>query len=133
MNGIIHHIEIYVSDLNKSTSFWHWLLTEKFSYTVFQKWDKGISFKFKDSYIVFVQTEDKYAGNSYNRKNTGLNHLAFHCNSGKFVDDLTADLKNRNAVILYTDRHPYAGGKDYYAVFFEDPDRIKVEVVVSDE
>jgi len=132
MNGVIHHIEIYVSDINKSTAFWQWLLTEKFSYKVFQKWDSGISFKFESSYIVFVQTEKKYAANSYNRKNTGLNHLAFHCTSRNFVDDLTIDLKYRNIEILYPEKHPYAGGENYYAVFFEDPDRIKVEVVVSE-
>ena len=133
MNGILHHIEIYVSDLEKSVSFWEWLLTEKFTYSVFQKWDVGISFKLRDTYIVFVQTEKKYSGNSYNRKNTGLNHLAFHCSSGKFVDTLTRELKEKNINILYKDRHPYAGGDNYYAVFFEDPDRIKVEVVARDE
>ncbi|HRB00073.1 MAG TPA: hypothetical protein PK294_06525, partial [Ignavibacteria bacterium] len=103
-----------------------------FSFKVFQKWDSGISFKFESSYIVFVQTEKKYAANSYNRKNTGLNHLAFHCTSRNFVDDLTIDLKYRNIEILYPEKHPYAGGENYYAVFFEDPDRIKVEVVVSE-
>jgi hypothetical protein len=34
--------------------------------------------------------------------------------------------------ILYEDRHPYAGGPDHYAVFFEDPMRMKAEVVASD-
>lgn len=130
MKGIIHHIEIYVSDLKKSTAFWEWFLTKKFAYTVYQKWDHGISFKLNDTYIVFVQTEKKYLKNPYHRKNTGLNHLAFHCNSKDFIDNLTKELKEKNISILYTDKHPYAGGKDYYAVFFEDPDRVKVEVVV---
>jgi catechol 2,3-dioxygenase-like lactoylglutathione lyase family enzyme len=118
MNGNIHHIEIYVSDLEKTIAFWEWLLTEKFSYTIFQKWDSGISFKLADTYIVFVQTEEKYLDGSYNRKNTGLNHLAFHCSSREFVDTLTKELKEKNINILYPDRHPFAGGKDYYAVFF---------------
>jgi catechol 2,3-dioxygenase-like lactoylglutathione lyase family enzyme len=131
-NGTLHHVEIYVSDLERTTDFWKWLLTEKFSYTVFQKWESGISFLFGDTYIVFVQTENNYLGNPYHRKNTGLNHLAFHCSSREFVDELTKDLEERNISILYKDRHPFAGGDDYYAVFFEDPDRIKVEVVVRD-
>lgn len=131
MNGIIHHIEIYISDLKSTIAFWEWLLTEKFSYTVFQQWDCGISFKLLETYIVFVQTEKKYLDNSFNRKNTGLNHLAFHCDSRNFVDTLTKELKEKNINILYSDRHPFAGGEDYYAVFFEDPNRIKVEVVVS--
>ncbi len=132
MNGKIHHIEIYVSDLKETTLFWDWLLRDKFSYTLFQKWDSGISFKLGDTYIVFVQTEQKYLENSFNRKNTGLNHLAFHCSSRQFVDTLTKELIQKNIRILYDERHPFAGGENYYAVFFEDPDRIKVEVVVND-
>ncbi len=132
MNGIIHHIEIYVSDLKRTILFWEWLLTKKFTYEIFQKWDRGISFKLGETYIVFVQTEKKYLSNPYNRKNTGLNHLAFHCSSKEFVDTLTKELKEKNINILYADKHPYAGGENYYAVFFEDPDRIKVEVVADE-
>lgn len=131
MNGTLHHVEIYVSDLDKTIAFWHWLLTEKFNYVVSQKWDSGISFLLGDTYIVFVQTEEKYLEFPYNRKNTGLNHLAFHCNSKEFIEELTLELREKGVNILYPDKHPYAGGKDYFAVFFEDPDRIKVEVVVS--
>jgi catechol 2,3-dioxygenase-like lactoylglutathione lyase family enzyme len=133
MNGTIHHVEIYVSDLKRTVAFWQWLLTEKFSYTIFQKWDSGISFILGGTYIVFVQTENKYLDKSFNRKNTGLNHLAFHCSSSEFVDTLAKELKEKNINILYTDKHPFAGGEDYYAVFFEDPDRIKVEVVADND
>ena len=133
MNGIIHHIEIYVSDLKRTILFWDWLLTKKFTYEIYQQWDSGISFKLGETYIVFVQTEKKYLSNPYNRKNTGLNHLAFHCRSKEFVDTLTKELKEKNINILYADKHPYAGGENYYAVFFEDPDRIKVEVVADEE
>lgn len=133
MNGIIHHIEIYVSDLKKTILFWEWLLTKKFTYEIYQQWDSGISFKLGETYIVFVQTEKKYLSNPYNRKNTGLNHLAFHCSSKEFVGTLTKELKEKNINILYADKHPYAGGENYYAVFFEDPDRIKVEVVADEE
>ena len=48
---------------------------------------------------------------------------------GRKWDELTEKLRRRGITILYEDRHPFAGGSDYYAVFFEDPDRIKVEVV----
>ena len=132
MNGIIHHIEIYVSDLERTILFWEWLLTKKFTYEIYQQWDSGISFKLGETYIVFVQTEKKYLRNPYNRKNTGLNHLSFHCSSKEFVDTLTKELKEKNINILYADKHPYAGGENYYAVFFEDPDRIKVEVVADE-
>ncbi len=128
MKGTLHHVEIYVSDLKRTIHFWNWLLTE-LDYEKYQEWNKGISFRLNQTYLVFVQTEDKYLSHPYHRKNTGLNHLAFHLDSRSMVDDFTIKLRKRNITILYPERHPYAGGKDYYAVFFEDPDRIKVELV----
>ncbi len=126
---MLHHVEIYVSDLARSRTFWQWLLCEELGYKVYQEWPKGVDFIFEKTYIVFVQTEEKHLDTTYNRCRTGLNHLAFHARSKSHVDDLTAKLRERGITILYPDRHPYAGGPDYYAVFFEDPDRIKVEVV----
>lgn len=45
---------------------------------------------------------------------------------------MTERLKERGVHILYQDKHPFAGGDNYYAVFFEDPDRIKVELVAPE-
>ena len=81
------------------------------------------------TYLVFVQTEEKHADASFHRGRTGLNHLAFHGESRTQVDALTEELINRGVNILYKDRHPFAGGNHTYAVFFEDPDRIKLEIV----
>jgi catechol 2,3-dioxygenase-like lactoylglutathione lyase family enzyme len=55
--------------------------------------------------------------------------VAFHAESPALVDVITEELKARGVTILYPDKHPMAGGS--YGVFFEDPDRIKVELVVS--
>jgi catechol 2,3-dioxygenase-like lactoylglutathione lyase family enzyme len=132
MNGLIHHIEIYVSDLEATKLFWSWLLCEKFNYYISNEWKTGVSYKLEDTYIVFVQTEAAFLQNEYHRKNIGLNHLAFHCESQAFVDNLTIELEEKNIPILYKEKHPYAGGENYYAVFFEDPDRIKVEVVAKE-
>ena len=98
-------------------------------YSKFQEWDSGISYKLKNSYLVFVQTERKFLDIPYHRKRTGLNHLAFHADSQKEVDHITTRLRSKGIKILYEDKHPFAGGKNYYAVFFEDPDRMKVEIV----
>lgn len=126
--GLIHHIEIYVSDLSKSVQFWGWFL-EEIGYTPFQKWEQGQSWKLEDAYIVFVQTDEKFLDVPYHRKRTGLNHLAFHATSRKQVDEITKKLISNGEKILYKESHPYAGGPEHYAVYFEDPDRIKVELV----
>jgi catechol 2,3-dioxygenase-like lactoylglutathione lyase family enzyme len=128
LRGIIHHIEIYVSDLEKSTDFWGWLL-EELGYDLYQTWKQGKSWKLGDSYLVFVQTEERFLDVPYHRKRVGLNHLAFYADSRGHVDEITNRLREKGVTILYEDQHPYAGGEGYYAVFFEDPDRIKVEIV----
>ena len=126
--GLLHHIEIYVSDLNRTSKFWGWFL-EELGYHTFQKWDLGQSWKMEDTYIVFVQAEERFLDVPYHRCRVGLNHLAFHADSRQQVDNMTEKLKDKGITVLYTDQHPFAGGDNYYAVYFEDPDRIKVELV----
>lgn len=126
--GLIHHIEIYVSNLKNTVDFWSWFL-EELGYSDFQKWEGGNSWRLGETYIVFVQAEERFLDVPYHRCRVGLNHLAFHAISREHVDDVTKKLEDKEIGILYADKHPYAGGIDYYAVFFEDPDRIKVELV----
>jgi catechol 2,3-dioxygenase-like lactoylglutathione lyase family enzyme len=67
----------------------------------------------------------------FHRKRTGLNHVAFRVLSGELVDRFVSEfLGPRSSQPLY------GGAKKYpeyvegcYAVYFEDPDRIKIEVV----
>ena len=125
---MLHHVEIYVSNLAKSVEFWSWLLTE-LGYEQYQKWELGISWKYQETYLVFVQAEERFLDVPYHRCRVGLNHLAFHARSREQVDEITETLIKKEIRILYREKHPYAGGSEYYAVFFEDPDRIKVELV----
>lgn len=127
MNGI-HHVELYVSNLAQSTEFWGWFLAE-LGFAPFQQWDAGRSWRLNDTYLVFVQTLDRHLDVSYHRGRVGLNHLAFWAESRDQVNALTEQVRARGFRILYEDRHPFAGGPDHYALYFEDPDRIKVEVV----
>lgn len=139
----LHHVEIYVSDIKKTRGFWEWLLCHHLGYEIFQQWDQGISFIPTENqgaciagplppappYIVFVQAEERFLNVQYHRCRPGLNHFAFYGRDRHHIDSLTDELRQRGCTILYEDRHPFAGGEDYYAVYFEDPERIKVEVV----
>lgn len=125
---MLHHIELYVSNLDKSVEFWGWFLQE-LGYSSFQKWESGYSWKLDGTYIVFVQAEERFLDITYHRCRVGLNHLAFYANSRHHVDEITKALQGKGVNILYKNKHPFAGGNDHYAVYFEDPDRIKVELV----
>jgi catechol 2,3-dioxygenase-like lactoylglutathione lyase family enzyme len=128
---LLHHVELYVSDIKKSTEFWGWFL-EELGYQPYQKWENGQSWKMKGTYLVFVQAEERFLDIPYHRCRVGLNHLAFHAESRTHVDEMTKKLRDRGIQVLYPDKHPFAGGNDYYAVYFEDPDRVKVELVAPE-
>lgn len=128
---MIHHIEIYVSDLNKTRTFYDDLMP-RLGYQLFQEWDHGFSYRDEGCYLVFVQTADKFLANGYHRCNIGLNHLAFRVSQKEEVDALRKHLLENGITLLYDDRYPFAGGEEHYAVYFEDPDRIKLEVVWAD-
>lgn len=125
---MLHHVEIYVSNLSQSRTFYNFLLPE-LGYSLYQEWPQGFSYKKAEQYIVFVQVEEKYADSTYHRCRVGLNHLAFHGGSREEVDQLRKDLLARDVTLLYDDRYPFAGGENHYALYFEDPDGVKIEVV----
>jgi catechol 2,3-dioxygenase-like lactoylglutathione lyase family enzyme len=126
--GYLHHIELYVSNLKRSIDFWGWFLDE-LGYEPFQEWESGRSWRMGEMYMVFVQAETRFLDIPYHRGRVGLNHLAFHAASRQQVDEIARKLRGRGVTILYADKHPFAGGKDHYALYFEDPDRMKVELV----
>jgi catechol 2,3-dioxygenase-like lactoylglutathione lyase family enzyme len=125
-NGHLHHLELYVADLERSVGFWGWLLLE-LGWECYQEWDQGCSYRHGDMGLVFVQAPEGAA--PLDRRSVGINHLAFRAGSEAEVDRLTEELRARGVRILYPDRHPFAGGTDHYAVFCEDPEGLKVEVV----
>ena len=79
-----------------------------------------------------MQVKEKYASHNYNRSGVGLNHLAFRVKGRNLVDSLRQYCLDNNITCLYDERYPFAnGGNDYYALYIEDPDRIKVEFVAT--
>jgi catechol 2,3-dioxygenase-like lactoylglutathione lyase family enzyme len=130
--GALHHIELYVASLEESSRFWSGLLGI-LGYVRFQEWGQGLSYRLEDTYIVLVQVESKNLEPSYHRQRVGLNHLAFHAASRNQVDQITSWVRRSGYPVLYQDRHPFAGGPNYYALYCEDPNRIKVEIVAPSE
>ena len=128
MTGL-HHVEINVSDLKRSVDFWGWLLPE-LGYELYQEWEEGRSWRKDETYVVFVQADPRYRNYGLHRKRPGLNHLAFWALSAEQVSTLPDELAKRGVKVLYSDRASDAiGAPSSYSVFFEDPDRIKVEVI----
>ena len=76
------------------------------------------------------RVDPRFHDRGFHRKALGLNHLALRVKSKNDVDRFyRAFLKPQKITVLYggPGRHPKYR-PDYYAVYFEDPDRIKLEV-----
>ncbi|MFC7142652.1 VOC family protein [Halosimplex aquaticum] len=126
--GQLHHVELCAADLDAAVDFWDWLLGE-LGYDRKDEWEGGLSWENGPTYVVLVQAEA--ADRPFDRREAGLNHLAFHAASREQVDDITAGIRERDdASLLYGEQHPYAGG--YYALYCEGPESIKIEVVAPE-
>jgi catechol 2,3-dioxygenase-like lactoylglutathione lyase family enzyme len=129
---MLHHVEIYVSNLDASHAFWASLLAQ-IGYEESDRWGDGFTLAHEDdAYLTFVQVAEKHAHRHYHRSGIGLNHLAFRVKDRETVDRLRQFCRENDVSCLYDERYPFAnGGIDYYALFIEDPDRIKVEFVAA--
>lgn len=127
--GAIHHVELWVPDLERAAVGWGWLLGE-LGYAPFQRWADGVSFRLGDTYVVLERSADQLPG-PYERRRAGLNHLAFHAADRARVDALTAAAPEHGWSLLFADRHPHAGGPDHYAAYLADADGFEVELVAG--
>ena len=124
-DGSLEHVDIVVSDLDRSGEFWATFLQD-LGYREYARSTKGWSWTNGESTIFLLQAESDHRRHGYHRKRVGMNHLALAVSSKARVDEFAATLTRRGVDLLYGG--PRAG-RTTYAVFFEDPDRIKIEVV----
>jgi catechol 2,3-dioxygenase-like lactoylglutathione lyase family enzyme len=125
--GLIHHVELWVPDLDRAAREWGWLLTE-LGYAPFQRWDAGVSFRLGPGYVVLEQSP-ALLPSPHERCRAGLNHLAFHARGRDQVDALAVDGPAQGWALLFADRHPHAGGPEHYAAYLESTDGYEVEIV----
>ncbi len=83
------------------------------------------------TYLCVQVTKPGHQEPKFHRKRTGLSHIAFQVQSAELVDQFVSEFLEPHGIApLYRGAMTPAGyPAGYYAVYFEDPDRIKVEVV----
>ncbi len=123
-----------VSDFAKTAEFYKNLLGY-FEFKIKSESKSHIGFSNGTTDIWLGPAEEEYLKNRFHRKNPGLNHLAFGVNSKEEVDRFAEEfLKPRNIPTLYSSpKFCPEYTPTYYAVYFEDPERLKLEVVTGDE
>ena len=116
----IDHISIRVSDYEKSKAFYSKLFT-------------FLGFEISDEYpgtIGWTNGKTRYwiaeaeGRKQYKIGDVGFHHYAFQLRNRRDVDDLQAWLEKEGVKIVDPADEYY---EDYYAVFFLDPDGLKLE------
>jgi catechol 2,3-dioxygenase-like lactoylglutathione lyase family enzyme len=134
----LHHLDLNVSDLPRSRTFYDRLLTQlgyrRVDYSSPGE-HEGFDWLAPDNFGRFsVGLYPASEATAYRRHATGVHHIAFAAPTRIAVDDLYQTLIAMDATILDPPRDYPQYEPGYYAVFFLDPDGIKLEYVfTSDE
>jgi catechol 2,3-dioxygenase-like lactoylglutathione lyase family enzyme len=131
VDGGLHHVELWVPDLERAAAPFGWLLTA-LGYRVHQDWPGGRSWKpdGPGPYLVLERSPDLSAPR-HDRRAPGLNHLAFTVAGRDRLDALTAAAQQHGWRLMFADRHPHAGGPAHYAAYLENDDGFEVELVAE--
>ena len=129
-SGDIHHIRLTVSNLSESAVFYANLLSA-LGYRIAHQNGEKISFHHRHSQLAFILSQASQPFDQYHSRNgPGLHHLAFHASCKEEVDRVFLDVLSGSEQIRILDPPcecpEYSPG--YYAVFFEDPNGIKLEI-----
>ena len=130
-SGGIHHVFITIKDLQRSRPFYAQLMP-RLGYP--GTWDfggDGLSLGFLGAGGSFwiKQGDPRFAGDTFCKDRVGLCEIAFRAESREQVDALARDVPAMGGTILDPPREYPEYVPGYYAVFFADPDGIKLELV----
>jgi glyoxylase I family protein len=126
----VHHVDLVVSSIERSLPFYTELLGP-LGYTrvgeVEGERGETIWYLSGPGTSIGLRETQSESG-SYDRYAVGLHHIAFEADSRAEVDEL-ADWVKRQPVEMESEPQEYTYMPGYYAVFFYDPDGIKLEIV----
>jgi catechol 2,3-dioxygenase-like lactoylglutathione lyase family enzyme len=132
MRGTVHHVDLTVRDPAASRAFYEAVLGFM-GYVMKDEHARGFDMDLKTPEgfcsIGVMRAEGPNAARPHDRYSPGLHHIAWTAASRKDVDALYALLLKIGATILDAPAEYPRYGDGYYAVFFSDPDGLKLEYV----
>ncbi len=137
MRGGIHHIDLTVKDAHASRAFYESVLGfmgyKLAKGNPFAPDETGFDFDLRDGddfcSICILSARGESAARAHDRYSPGLHHIAWMAANRDDVDAMYAHLQSIGATILDPPADYPRYGAGYYAVFFADPDGLKLEYV----
>ena len=130
--GSFRHLMLYVKNISLSREFYQQIMGflgyslahESDSYCMWNPNIGGCSFG-------IVQADAESGDTIFQRGEPGFHHLAFNANNREQIDDLYAILLKMQAKVLDPPGECPEYSPTYYAMYFEDPDGMKLELAYS--
>ena len=122
----IDHLVLSVSGFRRSKAFYNKVLgflgfKRKYNYADMAGWSNGKT-------LFWIAAASPGRKQRYRKGNVGFHHYAFELSSRADVDALGAFLKESRLTVLDPPGEYY--DRNYYAVYFADPDGMKLEGMI---
>jgi glyoxylase I family protein len=126
----VHHIDLVVSSIERSLPFYSALLGPLGYHRIGEvQGERGETIWYLSGPGTSVGLREAQSeSGDYDRYRLGLHHVAFEAESRAQVDDRAVWLRSQ-AVEVESEPQEYTYQPGYYAVFFYDPDGLKLEIV----
>src|ERR687885_695281 len=125
----VHHVDLVVSSIERSLPFYRDLLAPLGYHRISEvAGERGETIWYLSGPDVYLGLRAAQSLGDVDRYRVGLHHLAFEAWSRAMVDERADWLRARGATIE-SGPEEYAYVPGYYAVFFYDPDGLKLEIV----
>jgi len=129
-SGGVHHVDLVVSSIERSLPFYRELLGPLGWHGISEvEGERGETIWYLLGHETQIGLrESQSAPGAYDRYSPGLHHLAFEATSRAAVDE-RADWLGSVGAEIESEPQEYTYSPGYYAVFFFDPDGMKLEIV----
>ncbi|GAM98582.1 hypothetical protein U91I_02217 [alpha proteobacterium U9-1i] len=133
VRGAVHHVDVTVKSPEASRAFYEAVLGFM-GYVFVADHERGFDMDLRDAsgFVTsfgVMRAKPESADRAHDRYAPGLHHVAWNADSRADVDALHALLLEIGATILDAPAEYPRYGAGYYAVFFADPDGLKLEYV----
>ena len=125
--GGVHHVFLTVNDLARSRPFYAALMP-RLGYPAMRDFGAVVGFMSSGGSVWLKEADARFRGETFSKDRVGLCEVAFRAESRAQVDALARDVVEIGGAILDAPREYPQYVPGYYAVFFADPDGIKLEL-----
>lgn len=125
----VEHIDLTVNDFKRSAVFYDKVLGA-LGFRRLEEDDAGEhDLRWGNAHLTIAIRAARETGGVFNRYRVGLHHLALKVRTREQVDEFHRFLCREGMTILDAPAEYPQYGQNYYAVFFADPDGMKLEVL----